>query len=72
MNSIFPSFNLIRAILILSVILVVMYIEVCSLYSRSICREFGVQVGRLALAFLVFSAGMFISSTAFLPSTFSM
>ncbi|XP_069676625.1 alpha-1,2-mannosyltransferase ALG9 isoform X1 [Periplaneta americana] len=45
----------------------------CEVYFyKSICREFGVQVGRLALAFLVFSAGMFISSTAFLPSTFSM
>ncbi|PNF36246.1 Alpha-1,2-mannosyltransferase ALG9 [Cryptotermes secundus] len=45
----------------------------CEVYFyKSICREFGIQVGRLALAFLVFSAGMFISSTAFLPSTFSM
>ncbi|PSN34732.1 Alpha-1,2-mannosyltransferase ALG9 [Blattella germanica] len=45
----------------------------CEVYFyKSVCREFGVQVGRLALAFLVFSAGMFISSTAFLPSTFSM
>jgi alpha-1,2-mannosyltransferase len=45
----------------------------CEVYFyKSICREFGVQVGRLALAFLVFSAGMFISSTAFLPATFSM
>ncbi|KAJ9573502.1 hypothetical protein L9F63_009066, partial [Diploptera punctata] len=45
----------------------------CELYFyKSICREFGVQVGRLTLAFLVFSAGMFVSSTAFLPSTFSM
>ncbi|XP_068086468.1 alpha-1,2-mannosyltransferase ALG9 [Anabrus simplex] len=41
-------------------------------FYKSICREFGVQVGRIALVFLVFSAGMFVASTAFVPSTFSM
>ncbi|XP_063235032.1 alpha-1,2-mannosyltransferase ALG9 [Bacillus rossius redtenbacheri] len=45
----------------------------CEVYFyKSVCREFGVHIGRLMLAFMVFSAGMFISSTAFLPSTFSM
>ncbi|XP_049802016.1 alpha-1,2-mannosyltransferase ALG9 [Schistocerca nitens] len=45
----------------------------CEVYFyKSVCREFGVQIGRLMLAFMIFSAGMFISSTAFLPSTFSM
>ena len=39
---------------------------------RSIVKEFGANVGRLTFAFLLASAGMFISSTAFLPSTFSM
>ncbi|KAK7864504.1 hypothetical protein R5R35_003118 [Gryllus longicercus] len=45
----------------------------CEVYFyKSVCREFGVQIGRVTLAFMVFGAGMFISSTAFLPSTFSM
>lgn len=45
----------------------------CELYFyKAVCREFGVAIGRLTLAFLLLSAGMFISSTAFLPSTFSM
>ncbi|KAJ1528897.1 hypothetical protein ONE63_007266 [Megalurothrips usitatus] len=45
----------------------------CEVYFyKAVCREFGVAIGRLTLAFLLFSAGMFISSTAFLPSTFSM
>ncbi|XP_046393537.1 alpha-1,2-mannosyltransferase ALG9 [Ischnura elegans] len=46
---------------------------VCEVYFyRSICREFGVHVGRLTLAFMVFGAGMFVASTAYLPSSFSM
>ncbi|XP_071443029.1 alpha-1,2-mannosyltransferase ALG9 isoform X3 [Hetaerina americana] len=45
----------------------------CEVYFyRSICREFGVHVGRLTLAFMVFGAGMFVASTAYLPSSFSM
>lgn len=36
------------------------------------CREFGIHIGRLWLIFQLFSAGMFISSTALLPSSFSM
>ncbi|KAL1140575.1 hypothetical protein AAG570_000505, partial [Ranatra chinensis] len=45
----------------------------CEVYFyKSVCREFGIHVGRLMLIFLLFSAGMFVSSTAFLPSTFSM
>lgn len=39
---------------------------------RSICREFGVQIGRLWFIIQLFSAGMFTASTALLPSTFSM
>jgi len=39
---------------------------------RAICRQFGVNTGRLTLAALVFAAGMFTSSTAFLPSSFAM
>lgn len=42
------------------------------LFHRAICREFGVQIGRLWFAIQLFSAGMFIASAAFLPSTFSM
>ncbi|KAF4520183.1 hypothetical protein B566_EDAN003895 [Ephemera danica] len=46
---------------------------VCEAYFYwSVCKEFGIHVGRITLAFLVFSSGMFISSTAFLPSSFSM
>ncbi|KAK6641071.1 hypothetical protein RUM44_012770 [Polyplax serrata] len=43
-----------------------------SYFYKSVCKEFGVQVGRLVLVFLLFSPGMFISSTAYLPSSFSM
>lgn len=39
---------------------------------RAVCREFGVQIGRIWLIFQLFSAGMFTAGTAFLPSTFSM
>ena len=39
---------------------------------RAVCKQFGANTGRIALCLLVFSAGMFISSTAFLPSTFAM
>ncbi|CAH1104656.1 unnamed protein product [Psylliodes chrysocephalus] len=41
-------------------------------FYKSVCREFGVHIGRICLAFQLFSAGMFISSTAFLPSSFAM
>uniref|UniRef100_A0A1Y1MX13 Mannosyltransferase n=2 Tax=Photinus pyralis TaxID=7054 RepID=A0A1Y1MX13_PHOPY len=41
-------------------------------FYKAVCREFGVHVGRLCLAFQIFSAGMFISSTAFLPSSWAM
>lgn len=39
---------------------------------RGVCREFGVHIGRAWLVFQLFSAGMFISSAALLPSSFSM
>ena len=35
-------------------------------------REYGPNVARLAIAFLLTSAGMFAASTAFLPSSSSM
>lgn len=41
-------------------------------FYKAICREFGVHIGRICLAFQLFSAGMFISSSAFLPSSFAM
>ncbi|XP_075236016.1 alpha-1,2-mannosyltransferase Alg9 [Lycorma delicatula] len=45
----------------------------CEVYFyKCVCREFGIHVGRVVLAFMLFSAGMFISCTAFLPSSFSM
>lgn len=39
---------------------------------RAVCREFGIQIGRLWLLFQLFAPGMFIASTALLPSSFSM
>ncbi|XP_016346030.1 alpha-1,2-mannosyltransferase ALG9-like isoform X2 [Sinocyclocheilus anshuiensis] len=46
---------------------------VCELYFyKAVCKKFGLHVGRLLLAFLVLSAGMFCSSAAFLPSAFCM
>ncbi|XP_046667840.1 alpha-1,2-mannosyltransferase ALG9 isoform X1 [Homalodisca vitripennis] len=45
----------------------------CEVYFyKSVCREFGIHVARVVLVALLFNAGMFISSTAFLPSSFSM
>ncbi|XP_046734487.1 alpha-1,2-mannosyltransferase ALG9 [Diprion similis] len=41
-------------------------------FYKNVCREFGVHIARLTLAFLIFSSGMYISSAAFLPSSFSM
>ena len=41
-------------------------------FYRGVLCEFGANVGRLCLGVMVTSAGMFISSTAFLPSTTSM
>lgn len=43
-----------------------------SYFYRAVCKEFGIKIGRLLLMFLIFSPGMFIASTAFLPSSFSM
>ena len=41
-------------------------------FYRGVLCEFGANVGRLCLALLATSAGMFISSTAFLPASTSM
>ncbi|XP_058808274.1 alpha-1,2-mannosyltransferase ALG9 isoform X2 [Phymastichus coffea] len=41
-------------------------------FYKNVCREFGVHIARVTLAFMVLSSGMFISSAAFLPSSFSM
>jgi len=46
---------------------------VCEVYFyRGVLAEFGANVGRLCLGLLVSSAGMFVASSAFLPSTTSM
>ena len=37
-----------------------------------VTKEIGANVGRITLICLIFSAGMFVASTAFLPSTTSM
>ncbi|XP_004529182.1 alpha-1,2-mannosyltransferase ALG9 [Ceratitis capitata] len=39
---------------------------------KAISQEFGIHIGRLWLIFQLFSVGMFVSSTALLPSSFSM
>ncbi|XP_033210199.1 alpha-1,2-mannosyltransferase ALG9 isoform X3 [Belonocnema kinseyi] len=41
-------------------------------FYKNVCREFGVHIARMTLAFLLLSPGMYISSAAFLPSAFSM
>lgn len=41
-------------------------------FSRAVCIEFGIHIGRLWLLFQLFAPGMFIASTALLPSSFSM
>ncbi|GAB0092917.1 Mannosyltransferase [Sergentomyia squamirostris] len=41
-------------------------------FYKAVCREFGIHIGHIWLIFQFFSAGMFVSSTAFLPSSFSM
>ncbi|XP_018081400.1 alpha-1,2-mannosyltransferase ALG9-like isoform X1 [Xenopus laevis] len=46
---------------------------ICELYFyKAVCKKFGLHVGRLMLAFLVLSTGMFSSSAAYLPSSFCM
>ncbi|XP_062567596.1 alpha-1,2-mannosyltransferase ALG9-like [Saccostrea cucullata] len=45
----------------------------CEIYFyKGVCKQFGANTGRITLAVLLISAGMFISSTAFLPSSFCM
>lgn len=41
-------------------------------FFRGVCKQFGANTGRITLAVLLISPGMFISSTAFLPSSFCM
>ncbi|XP_050306990.1 alpha-1,2-mannosyltransferase ALG9 [Anthonomus grandis grandis] len=41
-------------------------------FYKAVCKEFGVHIGRICLAFQLFSPGMFIASTAYLPSSFAM
>ncbi|XP_073458526.1 alpha-1,2-mannosyltransferase ALG9 isoform X1 [Aquarana catesbeiana] len=46
---------------------------VCELYFyKAVCKKFGLHVGRIMLAFLVLSTGMFSAAAAYLPSTFCM
>ncbi|XP_056006211.1 alpha-1,2-mannosyltransferase ALG9-like [Ostrea edulis] len=45
----------------------------CEVYFyKGVCKQFGANTGRITLAVLLISPGMFISSTAFLPSSFCM
>ncbi|XP_064614861.1 alpha-1,2-mannosyltransferase ALG9-like [Liolophura sinensis] len=41
-------------------------------FYKGVCKQFGANTGRIMLCFLLFSTGMFIASSAFLPSSFSM
>ena len=41
-------------------------------FYRGVNKSFGSNTGRLTLTFLFLATGMYVSSTAFLPSTFSM
>lgn len=50
------------------------FICACSdiLFYSSVCRKFGNGVGRLTFCFQALGAGFFVSSAAFLPSSFAM
>ncbi|XP_068686572.1 alpha-1,2-mannosyltransferase ALG9-like [Montipora foliosa] len=41
-------------------------------FYRGIMKQFGNHVARIAIVFMLFSTGMFISAAAFLPSAFAM
>ena len=41
-------------------------------FYQGVVKEFGINVGRITLTILTLSTGMFISSTAYLPSSTSM
>ncbi|XP_042901366.1 alpha-1,2-mannosyltransferase ALG9 [Parasteatoda tepidariorum] len=47
--------------------------SLCDIYFyQAVCKHFGNNIGRILILLLAVSAGMFRSSTSFLPSTFSM
>ncbi|CAI9737087.1 alpha-1,2-mannosyltransferase ALG9-like [Octopus vulgaris] len=41
-------------------------------FYNGVCKLFGAKIGRLMLWFMLFSTGMFISCSSYLPSSFSM
>lgn len=41
-------------------------------WAQAVCKRWGNGIGRLYVVFSALSAGMFISSAAFLPSSFAM
>ncbi|XP_055329427.1 alpha-1,2-mannosyltransferase ALG9-like [Paramacrobiotus metropolitanus] len=53
-------------------VLAIAAVAVEGAFYAQICKRFGPSVGRMVLVFLLFAPGMFISSTAFLPSSFAM
>lgn len=54
-------------------ILLAIICSFCEFYFyRGVNKQFGSNIGRLTLIQLILAVGMYISSTAFLPSTFSM
>lgn len=54
-------------------ILLAIICSFCETYFyRGVNKQFGTNTGRLTLILLILAVGMYVSSTAFLPSTFSM
>lgn len=51
---------------------VVTWLEKCLYFDRGVCKEFGSNIALVMLGVMVFAAGMFTASTAFLPSSFAM
>lgn len=50
-----------------------LFCSLCETYFyKGIIRQYGPNVGRFALIFMILSSGLFISATAVLPNTFSM
>jgi alpha-1,2-mannosyltransferase len=43
-----------------------------TLLFSAVCHQFGTNAGRLVFCMLLTSAGLFISTTAFLPSSFAL
>lgn len=56
----------------LRLVFAVCSVGVDAMFYNQILKRFGPSVARMVLVFLIFSPGLFISTTAFLPSSFAM